>query len=37
VTWLALTDAEADRQQFLNELGRWLSAYMYGLGRDRLL
>jgi hypothetical protein len=37
VTWLALTDADADRQQLLNELGRWLSAYMYGLGRDRLL
>ena len=37
VTWLALAHADADRELFLNELGRWLSAYMYGLGRDKLL
>ena len=37
VTWLAIADADADRQLFLTELGRWLGAYMYGLGRDRLL
>lgn len=37
VTWLALAHADADRELFLNELGRWLGAYMYGLGRDRLL
>lgn len=37
VTWLALAHADADRELFLTELGRWLSAYMYGRGRDRLL
>jgi hypothetical protein len=37
VTWLALADADADRPLYLTELGRWLGAYMYGLGRDRLL
>jgi len=37
VTWLALADAEADRRPFLDELGRWLGAYMYSSGRDQLL
>jgi hypothetical protein len=37
VTWLALAHADGDRELFLNELGRWLGAYMYGLGRDKLL
>jgi hypothetical protein len=37
VTWLAMAHADADRELFLSELGRWLGAYMYGLGRDRLL
>jgi hypothetical protein len=37
VTWLALAHADADRELFLTELGRWLGAYMYGRGRDRLL
>jgi hypothetical protein len=37
VTWLALAHADADRELFLTELGRWLGAYMYGLGRDQLL
>jgi len=37
VTWLALGDSGADRRPFLTELGRWLGAYMYGRGRDRLL
>jgi hypothetical protein len=39
VTWIALADADSDSDEplFLTELGRWLGAYMYGLGRDRLL
>jgi hypothetical protein len=37
VTWLAMAHADADQELFLGELGRWLGAYMYGLGRDRLL
>jgi hypothetical protein len=37
VTWLVLADADSDRRPFLTELGRWLSAYMYGRGRDQLL
>jgi hypothetical protein len=37
VTWLALADESADRQRFLDELGRWLGAYMYGPVRDQLL
>jgi hypothetical protein len=37
VTWIAPTDAEDESPLFLTELGRWLGAYMYGPGRDRLL
>jgi hypothetical protein len=42
VTWLMLadsgaSDAGADRLRYLDELGRWLGAYMYGAGRDQLL
>ena len=42
VTWLMLagsgaSDAGADRLRYLDELGRWLGAYMYGSGRDQLL
>ncbi len=37
VTWLALADASADRRRFLDELGRWLGAYMYGPLHDQLL
>jgi hypothetical protein len=35
VTWLQL--AQPDGQVFYAELGRWLGAYMYGSGQDRLL
>jgi hypothetical protein len=35
VTWLQL--AEPGGQAVFDELGRWLGAYMYGTGRDRLL
>ena len=37
VTWLSLTDAGADPRLFLDALGRWLGAYMYGTERDQLL
>jgi hypothetical protein len=37
VTWLALAEAGADRRLFLDELGRWLGAYMYGSLPDQLL
>jgi hypothetical protein len=41
VTWLALpgvnASASAAPQRFLDELGRWLGAYMYGPVRDQLL
>jgi hypothetical protein len=37
VTWLALADAGAGQHQFLDELGRWLGAYMYSQERDQLL
>jgi hypothetical protein len=41
VTWLALpgvnASASAAPQRFLEELGRWLGAYMYGPVRDQLL
>jgi hypothetical protein len=36
VTWLRLP-AEPDARQFLDEIGRWLGAYMYGGVRDQLL
>ena len=35
VTWLELP--EPGEQAVFDELGRWLGAYMYGSGRDRLL
>jgi hypothetical protein len=35
VTWLQLP--EPGGQAVFDELGRWLGAYMYGTGRDRLL
>jgi len=35
VTWLQLPDPGS--QDFYAELGRWLGAYMYGRGQDRLL
>jgi len=35
VTWLQLP--EPGEQAVFDELGRWLGAYMYGSGRDRLL
>ena len=35
VTWLQLR--EPGEQAVVDELGRWLGAYMYGSGRDRLL
>jgi hypothetical protein len=35
VTWVQLP--EAGGQAVFDELGRWLGAYMYGSGRDRLL
>ena len=35
VTWLQLP--ERGEQAVFDELGRWLGAYMYGSGRDRLL
>jgi hypothetical protein len=44
VTWLQLPDladavkmAGPGRRAFLDELGRWLGAYMYGLADDQLL
>ncbi len=30
-------ESELDQRGFFDELGRWLGAYMYGQGRDRLL
>jgi hypothetical protein len=38
VTWLRLGGTPGGQgQRFFDELGRWLGAYMYGNGRDRLL
>jgi len=37
VTWLTLADAGGDQRRLLEELGRWLGAYMYGSLRDQLL
>jgi alpha-beta hydrolase superfamily lysophospholipase len=37
VTWLTLADAGGDQRRLLEELGRWLGAYMYGAMRDQLL
>jgi hypothetical protein len=37
VTWLSLADSDPDRRLFLDQLGRWLGAYMYGPVRDQLL
>jgi hypothetical protein len=37
VTWLTLAGAGGDQRRFLEELGRWLGAYMYGSVRDQLL
>ena len=42
MTWLRLPagsalGSQAGGQQFFDELGRWLGAYMYGHVRDQLL
>jgi hypothetical protein len=37
VTWLTLAGAGGDQRRLLEELGRWLGAYMYGSLRDQLL
>jgi hypothetical protein len=37
VTWVSLADSDPDRRLFLDQLGRWLGAYMYGPVRDQLL
>jgi hypothetical protein len=37
VTWLTLADTGGDQRRLLEELGRWLGAYMYGAMRDQLL
>jgi alpha-beta hydrolase superfamily lysophospholipase len=37
VTWLTLAEAGGDQRPLLEELGRWLGAYMYGTLRDQLL
>lgn len=37
VTWLALAGAGDEQRRHLDELGRWLGAYMYGTGLDQLL
>ena len=37
VTWLTLAGAGGDQRRLLEELGRWLGAYMYGSVRDQLL
>jgi hypothetical protein len=37
VTWVALPHAGPGQEQILDELGRWLGAYMYSQARDQLL
>jgi hypothetical protein len=37
VTWLALPHGGVGQHRFLDELGRWLGAYMYSQMRDQLL
>jgi hypothetical protein len=34
---VSLADSDPDRRLFMDQLGRWLGAYMYGPVRDQLL